>query len=283
MAASIALTKPTTAPAAAPIKAPWGPKAAPIPAPVVTALNPVLIAAWPWRSPAVISVRFLLPNKACSANPAIIGPARDIAVLADDKPFVNLPCCWFIWLLASVIALLNLSPETPPAFKAFSNFNVSDFINLDLPNADSKKLNFSSADWTEFIKSEIARSISSLLNTGIVGDAFGAVPDGVAEEEDCWDGLFLANLLLTLELKFGINPLLINPAAFCPLMESLKALPKPPWSAIAELNVGWPLFLICGKGLVSKIALLPLMLSSNPITACLYAKLGMKPPEDSAL
>ena len=28
--------------------------------------------------------------------------------------------------------------------------------------------------------------------------------------------------------KLGINPLLINPAAFCPLIESLKALLKPP-------------------------------------------------------
>ena len=68
--------------------------------------------------------------------------------------------------------------------------------------------------------------------------------------------------------KLGTNPPLINPALRCPAIESLNALFKPPWSKIASLKFLWPLFLIKSKGpvLVSKTALFPLILCSNPIT-----------------
>ena len=84
--AEVRATKPPTAP---PIIAPGKPNEAPIPTPVETELKPVLKADWPILSTEVISVRFLFPYIACSANPANIGPAIAIAVLAFDKSSEN--------------------------------------------------------------------------------------------------------------------------------------------------------------------------------------------------
>ena len=141
-----------------PMIAPGAPNEAPIPAPVVTALKPVLTRDFPILSFDVISVLCLSPKANCSANPAIAGPAKDIAVLALERPLEN---------------LLNLEPLEalgPPAAPAAATSLVNILVKLVCALADKpawvfKVLNAVVACWA-FIAPAL-KAFIILLNSSL--------------------------------------------------------------------------------------------------------------------